>query len=50
VPLRASTATNASADDIGASILVGVEFPEGGCWEITGHLRAATLTFVVWVA
>jgi hypothetical protein len=49
-PLRASTATNASADDIGASILVGVEFPEAGCWEITGHLRAATLTFVVWVA
>jgi hypothetical protein len=49
-PLGASTATNASAEDIGSSILVGVEIPAAGCWEITGHLRGVTLSFVVWVA
>jgi hypothetical protein len=48
-PLRASTATNASADDIGSAILVGVEIPTAGCWEITGHLKGVTLSFVVWV-
>jgi hypothetical protein len=49
-PLRASTATNAFAADIGSSILVGVDLPAAGCWEITGHLKGATLSFVVWVA
>jgi hypothetical protein len=49
-PLGASTATNASAEDIGSSILVGVEIPAVGCWEITGHLKGVALKFVVWVA
>jgi hypothetical protein len=49
-PLRASTATNAFAEDIGSSILVGVEIPTAGCWEITGHLKGVTLSFVVRVA
>lgn len=48
--LAASTATNASADDIGSSILVGVDIPAAGCWEITGHLKGVALSFVVWVA
>ena len=48
-PLAASTATNASAADIGSSILVGVEIPTAGCWEITGHLKGVGLSFVVWV-
>jgi len=47
--LGASTATNASAEDIGSSILVGVEIPTAGCWEITGDLKGVTLRFVVWV-
>ena len=46
-PLRASTATNAFAEDIGSSILVGVEIPTAGCWEIAGHLKGLTLVFVV---
>jgi hypothetical protein len=49
-PLGASTATNASAADIGSAILVGVEIPAAGCWEITGHLKGVELSFVVWVA
>ncbi len=49
-PLRASTATNAFAEDIGSSILVGVEIPTAGCWEIAGHLKGVTLSFVVRVA
>jgi hypothetical protein len=48
-PIRASTATNAFAEDIGSSILVGVEIPAGGCWEITGRLKGKELHFVVWV-
>jgi hypothetical protein len=48
-PIRASTATNAFAEDIGSSILVGVEIPAAGCWEISGHLKGVTLTFVVQV-
>ena len=49
-PMRASTATNAFAADIGSSSLVGVDLPTAGCWEITGHLKGVTLSFVVWVA
>jgi len=46
-PLRSSPATNAFAEDIGSSILVGVEIPAAGCWEIAGHLKGATVSFVV---
>jgi hypothetical protein len=49
-PLGASTATNAFADDIGSSILVGVEIPTAGCWAITGHLKGTEVSFVVRVA
>lgn len=48
-PLVASRATNAYADDIGSAMLVGVQVPSAGCWEITGQYRDAKLSFVVWV-
>jgi len=48
--LVASSATNAFASDIGSAMLVGVEMPAAGCWEITGHYKEQRLSFVVWVA
>lgn len=44
----ASGATNATAD-FGAAMLIGVDIPNGGCWEITGHYKGHDLSFVVWV-
>lgn len=49
-PLHASEATNASASDIGSTMLVGVDMPTLGCWKITGKYGNAELSFVVWVA
>lgn len=49
-PLIASSATNASASDIGSAMLVGVDIPTLGCWKITGKYAEAELSFVVWVA
>jgi hypothetical protein len=37
--------TNASAD-FGTAMLVGVEVPTAGCWQITGTYRGASLSFV----
>ncbi len=48
-PLKVSRATHAFADDIQSAMLVGVDFPTLGCWEITGRYRQAELSFVVWV-
>jgi hypothetical protein len=48
--LKVSKATNASAADIGSAMLVGVDFPTAGCWEITGQYKNSELSFVVWVA
>jgi len=31
-------------------MMVGMNFPTLGCWEITGHYENDELTFVVWVA
>ncbi|HLE72774.1 MAG TPA: hypothetical protein VI688_00875 [Anaerolineales bacterium] len=43
-------ATNAGAVDLlGSAILTGVEFPEAGCWQLTGQYRDSQLSFVVWV-
>lgn len=44
--LIASRATNASAE-FGQAVLVGVEIPSPGCWEITGEYRGHKLSFVV---
>ena len=49
-PLTASTVTSASATDIGSAMLVGIDIPAAGCWEITGQYKGTTLSFVVWVA
>src|SRR5262249_44679118 len=49
-PLHVSKATNAFAEDIQSAMLVGVDFPMLGCWEITGSYAGTELRFVVWVA
>ncbi len=49
-PLQASKATNAFAQDIQSAMLVGVDVPTLGCWEITGRYRGQELSFTVWVA
>ena len=48
-PLVASKATNAYAADIGSAMLVGVDIPTAGCWEITGQYGEQELSFVVQV-
>ncbi len=48
-PLRVGKATNVSAGDIGSAMMVGVDFPTLGCWEISGRYKEAELSFVVWV-
>ena len=49
-PLNVSKATNAYALEIGSAMLVGVDFPTLGCWEITGRYAGIELSFVVRVA
>lgn len=49
-PLNVSKATNASAEDIGTAMLVGVDFPTYGCWRITGKYKGTSLSFVVQVS
>jgi hypothetical protein len=48
-PLEVSRATTAITADRSA-MLVGVQFPTVGCWQITGHYEDDELTFVIWVA
>lgn len=38
--------TNASAD-FGTAMLVGIDIPSYGCWELTADYRKATLSYVV---
>ncbi len=40
--------TNASAD-FGTAMLVGIDFPSPGCWQLTGRYRDAVLSYVVWI-
>jgi hypothetical protein len=40
--------TNAGGD-FGSAMLVGIDVPDEGCWNITAHYRGAKLTYVVWV-
>jgi hypothetical protein len=42
-----SDATNGFEESMGAFMLVGLEFPTGGCWELTGHYHSQSLRFVV---
>jgi hypothetical protein len=47
-PANVSRATNAHHKDFGGwAMLVMVEFPASGCWEVTGAYQGQTLTFVV---
>jgi hypothetical protein len=47
---RASRATNAHHPDFGGwAMLVMMEFPTAGCWEVTGEYRGEKLAFVVQV-
>jgi hypothetical protein len=41
-----SPATNATAD-FGTAMLVGVDVPTPGCWQITGTYRGTSLSYVV---
>jgi hypothetical protein len=46
-----SKTTNAHSPSLGGwTMLVGVEFPSDGCWEITGEYLGQRLSFVVAVA
>ena len=49
-PLMAWPATNAFAADIQSAMLVGVDFPTLGCWEVTGRYQDHELSFIVWIA
>jgi hypothetical protein len=43
-----SRATNAHAESLGGwTMLTGIDFPEAGCWEITGRYLGQELKFVV---
>lgn len=42
-----SAATNGFRQDIGPFMLLGLELPDGGCWELTGHYAGRSLHFVV---
>ncbi|MGD2077410.1 MAG: c-type cytochrome [Chloroflexota bacterium] len=42
-------ATNGFHPDVGSFMLIGVDIPTEGCWEITGHYQGHELSFVVWV-
>lgn len=46
-PLLVDRPTNVSSEPGG--MLVGINFPTVGCWEITGRYRDDALTFVIWV-
>lgn len=48
-PLLESRATNARTE-LGDLMMVGVDIPTLGCWEITGQYNGHELSFVVWVA
>jgi len=49
-PLAASRANNGWVRRDQPFMVVGINLPTLGCWEITGHYRNQELTFVVWVA
>jgi hypothetical protein len=49
-PANVSRATNAYHKDFGGwAMLVMVEFPESGCWELTGQYKGQIESFVVQV-
>jgi hypothetical protein len=49
-PLAADRASNGWVYRNQPFMVVGINFPTLGCWEVTGHYGIQELTFVVWVA
>ena len=48
--LQASGASNGhKGQDWNSFMVVGIDIPTPGCWEITGHYEGQELSFVVWV-
>ena len=45
-----SPGTNASAPDIGTAMMVGIDVPALGCWEVTGTYQGTSVSYVVFVA
>lgn len=41
--------TTGSNPNIGSFMLVGLNIPEPGCWEVTAVYKGASLSYVVWV-
>jgi hypothetical protein len=41
--------TNGFHPDMGDFMLVGVELPAPGCWELTAEYKGASLSYVMWV-
>lgn len=46
----AGAATNGYHPDYGSFMLVGVDIPTPGCWEITGRYRGESLSYVIRIA
>lgn len=50
-PLQAKRASNGyRAEDLKSFMVVAIDIPTLGCWEITGDYEGHELSFVVWVA
>lgn len=49
-PMVVSRAHGVFADDMQSAMMVGVDIPSAGCWEISGAYRGSELRFVVRVA
>ena len=44
-----SGAVGAHSRELGDSMIVALDLPSGGCWQITGAYRDRSLSYVVWV-
>lgn len=42
--------TNAEDPILGSAMLMGIDVPTSGCWQITATYRRANLSFVAWVS
>jgi len=49
-PLAADQANNGWTQRDQPFMVVGINFPTLGCWEVTGHYKDEKLSYVVWVA
>jgi hypothetical protein len=48
-PFQASAKNGYREEDWKSFMVVGIDIPTPGCWEITGHYKGQDLSFVVWV-